>query len=323
MTIKLVLASPNDSTAEHITQVLAEADSISLMQVVREASDVSDALERSPDTDILVVDARLDGGRGLAVARSIASASPLLGIVMLVDQAGPEQFAAAMESGARSVISSASSLAEIVSRLESVAQWVTAARSAVGSDSTLGRGGRVIAVAGAKGGVGTSAVALLLAQSLLGTRTVGLVDFDLQSGDLAAYLGVHTRRSVVDLVDIAGEMSGRILRETSYDVPGGLRLLSAPNDGEREEEMTAPRRPGGGQRAAVPVRRLDRRRRLAPHRGDRQRARGGRPRRCSSSLPTCPHCAPRAGRWRCGSGSWSGRGPACRSCSTGRTAAAR
>ena len=238
MTIKLVLASPNDSTAEHITQVLAEADSISLMQVVREASDVSDALERSPDTDILVVDARLDGGRGLAVARSIASASPLLGIVMLVDQAGPEQFAAAMESGARSVISSASSLAEIVSRLESVAQWVTAARSAVGSDSTLGRGGRVIAVAGAKGGVGTSAVALLLAQSLLGTRTVGLVDFDLQSGDLAAYLGVHTRRSVVDLVDIAGEMSGRILRETSYDVPGGLRLLSAPNDGEREEEMT-------------------------------------------------------------------------------------
>ena len=226
MTIKLVLASPNDSTAEHITQVLAEADSISLMQVVREASDVSDALERSPDTDILVVDARLDGGRGLAVARSIASASPLLGIVMLVDQAGPEQFAAAMESGARSVISSASSLAEIVSRLESVAQWVTAARSArrVGLHPRARRRASSRWPA-RKGGVGTSAVALLLAPSLLGTRTVGLVDFDLQSGDLAAYLGVHTRRSVVDLVDIAGEMSGRILRETSYDVPGGLRLL--------------------------------------------------------------------------------------------------
>ncbi|WP_163275393.1 AAA family ATPase [Cellulomonas iranensis] len=239
MVTKVLLASPDERTLERMSQVLAEAEAISLVQVVRDASSVDEALVRHPDLDVLVVDEQVDSGRGLAVARSVGAANPLLGVVMLLDQAGPEQFAAAMDSGARSVLSRTSSLAEIVSRLESVAQWVAAARSAVSADARGGRAGRVIAVAGAKGGVGTSTVALLLAQSLVATRSVGLVDFDLQSGDLAAYLGVHTRRSVVDLVDIAGEMTGRILRETSYDVPGGLRLLSAPNDGERGEEMTA------------------------------------------------------------------------------------
>ncbi|MBD7918389.1 AAA family ATPase [Cellulomonas sp. Sa3CUA2] len=239
MSTKVLLASGDERTLERYTQILAEAEGITLAQVVRDASAIPDALLRFPDVDVLVIDDQLDGGRGLVVARSIGAANPLLGLVMLVDQTGPDQLAAAMDSGARSVISRASSLAEVVARLEAVAQWVGAARSAVTSDATGGRGGTVIAVAGAKGGVGTSALTLLLAQSYAGPRTVGVVDFDLQSGDLAAYLGVHTRRSVVDLVDIAGEMTGRILRETSYDVPGGVRLLSAPNDGEREEEMTA------------------------------------------------------------------------------------
>ena len=239
MSTKIILASADEATLERFSQVLAEADAIELVQVVREAPGIQDALQRYPEADVLVVDDQLDGGRGSAVARAVAAANPLLGIVMLVDQAGPEQFAAAMESGARSVIGRTSSLAEVVSRIESVAQWVVAARAAVAADLVGGRGGKIIAVAGAKGGVGASALSVLLAQSLTGAGTVGLVDFDLQSGDLAAYLGVHTRRSVVDLVDIAGEMSGRILLETSYDVPGGLRLISAPNDGEREEEMTA------------------------------------------------------------------------------------
>lgn len=239
MSAKVLLASADEPTLERMSQVLAEADNVTLVRVVRDAAGVREAVSRTPDVDVLVIDVDLEDGHGLAVARAIGAANPLLGIVMLVDVAGPEQFAAAMDSGARSVVSRSGNLAEIVGRLDAVAQWAASARAAVTADASGGRGGKVVAVAGAKGGVGTSAVALLMAQSLVGARTVGVADFDLQSGDLAAYLGVHTRRSVVDLVDIAGEMTGRILREISYDVPGGLRLLSAPNDGERGEEMTA------------------------------------------------------------------------------------
>lgn len=239
MTTKVLLATGDQRTLERFTQVLAEAENVTLVGAVREADAIQDALARTPDVDVVVVDADIDGGRGATVVRAVGAANPLLGLVMLVDQAGPEQFAAAMDAGARSVISRTASLAEVAARLEAVASWVGSARAAVAADQQVGRGGKVIAFAGSKGGVGTSALALLTAQAIVGARTVGVVDLDLQSGDLAAYLGVHARRSVVDLVDIAGEMSGRVLRETTYDVPGGLRLLAAPNDGEREEEMTA------------------------------------------------------------------------------------
>lgn len=239
MVAKVLLASADEPTLERMSQVLAEVESVRLVRVVRDAAGVREAVARTPDLDVLVIDVDLEAAHGLAVARAVGAANPLLGIVMLVDHAGPDQFAAAMDSGARSVISRTGGLAEVVGRLDSVSQWVSAARAAVSTDAGGGRAGKIIAVAGAKGGVGASTCALLTAHALTGPRSVGLVDFDLQSGDVAAYLGVHTRRSVVDLVDIAGEMSGRILQEISYDVAGGLRLLSAPNDGERGEEMTA------------------------------------------------------------------------------------
>ena len=239
MTIKVILASSSDSTIEHLRNVLDEADGIVLEQVTNTLPATQDALDRSPDTDVLLVDEKLDGGRGLGAARTLAGARPLLGMIMVSEDGGPEQFAAAMDSGARSVIADTTGLNEVVSRIEAVANWSVAARSAVTSEISGGRGGRVIVVAGAKGGVGTSAMTLLLGQALTAERTVAVVDFDLQAGDLGAYLGVHTRRSLVDLVDISGEMTGRVLRETSYDIEGGLRLLSAPNEGERSEEMTA------------------------------------------------------------------------------------
>lgn len=239
MSIEILLATGSDATRQRLAHMLAESENLTLAHVAADGASLEDTLSRSAGINVVVIDEALENGRGHAVARSVGASHPLVGVVLLVESAGPEQFAAAMESGARSVISESSSLNEIVSRIEAVAQWAVAARSAVTSELTGGRGGRVVAVAGAKGGVGATSVAMLVAQSLTATRTVSLIDFDLQSGDLAAYAGVHTRRSIVDLVDIAGEMSGRVLRETSYDLEGGLRLLPAPNDGERAEEMTA------------------------------------------------------------------------------------
>ncbi|MCL2454771.1 MAG: hypothetical protein FWD18_05650 [Micrococcales bacterium] len=235
MTIRILLATADASTSDRWGQVVAEAEQLDLASVGRSLDEVQGLLLADPSIEILIIDEKLDG-RGLELARLLAATNPLLGVVMLADQAGPVQAAEAMGVGARSVVARGASLAEAVGRLEMVAQLVSAARASVGQD-TVGRAGRIIVVAGAKGGVGTSVFALLTAQALVGTRSVGLVDFDLQSGDLAAYLGVQTRRSVVDLAGIATDMPGRVLRETTYEVRG-LRLLPAPNHGERAEEIT-------------------------------------------------------------------------------------
>ncbi len=235
MAVRFLLATSDPPTAERWSQVVAEAEQFHMVGVGRNLDEVQGMLLADQELEVLVLDERLDG-RGLELARLLVAANPLLGVVILVDQAGPEQAVAAMEVGARSVVSRGANLAEVVARLEGVAQWVAAARATIGQD-TVGRAGLIIAVAGAKGGVGASVFALMAARSLVGTKSVGLVDFDLQAGDLAGYLGVQTRRSVVDLVGVATDMPGRVLRETTYEVHG-LRLLSAPNHGERAEAMT-------------------------------------------------------------------------------------
>ena len=90
----------------------------------------------------------------------------------------------------------------------------------------------------AKGGVGTSTVALMAAAQLAqGARTC-LVDLDVRGGDLAAMTGISVRRSITDLADIAAEVSAREISEVMYPLPGGIALLPAPEQGETGEMLT-------------------------------------------------------------------------------------
>jgi pilus assembly protein CpaE len=95
-------------------------------------------------------------------------------------------------------------------------------------------------VAGAKGGVGCSTVAVHLALAAAradSERTVCLVELDLQAGDLRSLLDVQSRRSVADLVAVADEMTQRSLDDTLYVHPTGLRLLLSPERGEDGEDV--------------------------------------------------------------------------------------
>jgi Flp pilus assembly CpaE family ATPase len=238
MASKVLLITLDPTVREQFNNILAESDSFEIVGIVPDGASARTALERDADIAVIVVDEGAESGNGHGVARSIAVTSPLVGVVMLVPTADPGALARAMDVGARSVIAHGAGLDEVVARLESVATWSAAARATLGSDRASTSAGEVLVVAGAKGGVGTSTLALMLAQATAQRQTVTAVDFDLSSGDLAAYAGVSTRRSVVDLAEVAGEITGRMLRETSYELPGGVRLLPAPSDGERGEEMT-------------------------------------------------------------------------------------
>lgn len=241
MVTKVLLATPAHEVRDHLGHIFAESDGFELAAAVSDGAGVLTALDRQPDIEIVVVDEAADDGHGHAVARSVGLATPLTGIVMVVDAHGPAEMsramAAAMEVGARSVIARNAGLEEVLTRLEAVASWSAMARASIAAERNGGRSGQVVAVAGAKGGVGTSVLALLLARAGRTNDTL-LVDLDLGAGDLTAYTGVRTRRSVVDLAAVEGEVTGRMLRETTYEVPGGLRLLPAPAEGERAEAMT-------------------------------------------------------------------------------------
>jgi flagellar biosynthesis protein FlhG len=97
----------------------------------------------------------------------------------------------------------------------------------------------MIAVAGAKGGVGTTCVAITLAESLArqGQRVV-LVDVDSQSANVAALCGVTERYTTGDV------LSGRReIHEVLQSAPGGLQIAAgAWGTGDHQEIAPAAQR---------------------------------------------------------------------------------
>ena len=101
--------------------------------------------------------------------------------------------------------------------------------------------GRVIAVAGAKGGIGRTAIANNLAVSLADNQSgsVALIDFDLEFGDVALAMDLVPDFSLVDLPSQMGRLDPLLLGQYMTLHRSGVRLLAAPMRPGQERRFTA------------------------------------------------------------------------------------
>ncbi|MGX4690129.1 AAA family ATPase [Streptomyces sp. JNUCC 63] len=190
--------------------------------------------------EIVVVHERIGPVPALELIREVALRFPAVGVILITSDASPGLFSAAMDSGARGLVALPPSYEELASRVQAVAQWSVGVRRHLGhgGDVFTGAGGRVVTVSGAKGGVGATLAAIQLALAAQASgHSTALVDMDLQTGDIASYLDVQFRRSVVDLAAIT-DISPRVLADAVFLHDTGLALLLAPGEGERGEEVT-------------------------------------------------------------------------------------
>jgi pilus assembly protein CpaE len=238
---RLLLAIADRDVASSAAALAQEGEGLEVVAVVDEPEEVSRALRRH-DVDVVVLHDALGAVPVLDLARELAQAFPETGLVLIAADGSPELLRSAMQAGLRDVVALPLSLEQLEASVRAAAQWSRTLRDRVaGEESAAGAlGGRLIAVAGAKGGVGTTTVALQLALATIRAqpgRPVCVVDFDLVKGDLRAFLDLPHRRSVVDLVEVAAEISVRHLQETLYTHNEGFRVLLAPEEGERAEEV--------------------------------------------------------------------------------------
>lgn len=120
-------------------------------------------------------------------------------------------------------------------------QLAGAAARAVSTPAEAGTvAGRIVAVHGPRGGVGTTFIATHLAAALERRRPgCVLVDLDLACADVAHAIGIpaeETPRTLLDLVPVARELSSRQLDELVWRHENGLRIVPAPverEDGSR------------------------------------------------------------------------------------------
>jgi pilus assembly protein CpaE len=99
------------------------------------------------------------------------------------------------------------------------------------------RRGDLIAVTRSRGGVGATTVAVNLADALLDRRghfkkasrkTVALVDFDLQLGDVASFLDVEPNDALYELAVTGKTPDETYVRHALTTLPSGLSVLTAP-----------------------------------------------------------------------------------------------
>ncbi|MEU0301884.1 AAA family ATPase [Streptomyces sp. NPDC006175] len=246
MTTRILPAVGDPDAARSVTTLLSQlpdaepaapaGDSTQLIDTLARLA--GEAVEELPE--VVLVHEGIGPVPALELIREVSLRFPAVGVVLITADASPGLFAAAMDAGARGLATLPLSYEELANRVQAAAQWSTGVRRhlGAGSDVFTGPGGTVVTVTGSKGGVGTTVTAVQLALAAQASgHTAALVDLDLQTGDIAAYLDVQFRRSVVDLAAIA-DISPRVLSDAVFSHTTGLALLLAPGEGERGEEVS-------------------------------------------------------------------------------------
>ncbi|MFI0351593.1 CpaE family protein [Actinomadura sp. 9N407] len=245
MSVQVLIGTGDPALAAQLRTQIAELADIHVVGVEADSDSVLGMVGSHDELDIVLLDDDLGPNSGLHLVREIAMRRPHVAAVLLNDQLDEEVLARALEAGARGVLGRTPSLDELSSRLLAVAEWSRGVRrwlgtSDVGGPEVGGRRGRILAVAGAKGGTGTTTIAVQLA--LAGVRagsSVCLVDMDLQTGDVGTYLDLVHRRSIADLVSVSNEITGAMLADVLFVHEAGPHVLLAPQEGEKAEDVTS------------------------------------------------------------------------------------
>jgi pilus assembly protein CpaE len=256
--IRVLVATPDPDLVARLRALLSEAGDVEVVDTADRAAEVTRLLS-DDDTplDVVVLHDELGPLPVLDLARDLNHRFPQVGVVLLSRETSVEQLRSAMSAGIRSVVRIPLTLTEVHGAIVEANEWAQTVQTrlaAVGDGQRRVSRGRVVALTGAKGGVGTTVLAVQLALAFKRRdpdSSVCLVDLDLQTGDVRGYLDIAHRRSVTDLIEVASELTTGHLTDAMYSHPSGVRVLLPPPNGEDAEDLdgTTTARILGGIRA--------------------------------------------------------------------------
>lgn len=243
MSARVLLGVRRDDLAASLRAQINELSDIDIVGIESSSADVVEAAVHDPLLDVVLVHQEIDGLPAMDLIRELAMRHPQLAVILVADEATAETYGAAMEAGARGVVSSEPTQTELQSRIGSAAEWSRTMRrhfDPTRAGPIPAHMGKMVTVCGAKGGTGTTTLTIHLAMSAIASKQrVCIVDMDLQKGDVPSYLDITHRRSIADLVAAAGELDGTTLAEALYIHRDGPHVLMAPANGEEAEDVPA------------------------------------------------------------------------------------
>ena len=168
--------------------------------------------------DVVVLDLR--GQNHVPAALAILKRQhPATGVLIVADRLEPALLVEAMRAGVSEVVAAP----VMASEIEAAVARLLAQRPAVAS------AGMAFAFVGAKGGVGTTTVAVNVATALatLVPGSTLLVDLHVANGDAAVFLGAEPRFSIVDALENTHRLDEAFFRGLIVRTKSGADLLAS------------------------------------------------------------------------------------------------
>ncbi len=180
---------------------------------------------RSVHFDAVCLNLDLKNDAGFAAVETIVHAAPKTPIVGVSAMQEPTFIIRAMRSGCSQFVCWPIDNND----LRSVFERLRALRPAVVSQS------KRVCVVGSSGGTGATTIACNLAMELAqeSGQRVGLVDMNLEFGDVACAFDCHPSYSVADVCSDTGDVDRSVLERALHELPCNVSLLARPENIEQ------------------------------------------------------------------------------------------
>jgi pilus assembly protein CpaE len=183
--------------------------------------------------DVVLVDIRNDSTAGMASLERVRGAAPQAAVFALANATEPELILQAMRAGATEFFTWPADPETFYGAIQRTSARREAAHGARPTVTTL-------AFFGAKGGAGTTTIAVNCAVELarLTKRATVILDLKRGLGEVALFLGIRPRFSLVDAIDNLHRLDRAFLRElvtkhkSSVDLIAGSEQFDRPGAGD-------------------------------------------------------------------------------------------
>lgn len=232
--ISLVLIDPDPSARNALKVALGEMEEVT---IVGEESDLSRglALLKKSDADVVVLSLAPQEEPALKCAEKISTDLPECSLFVTAPQAKPDLIIRAMRAGAREFWIQPFREQDLRGGLQS-------ARRLKKQTHQPSSRGKLVALFGVKGGVGTTTLATNLAVTTVhrSKKDVLLVDWNFQLGQAALFLNLQPQYTMIDIIQHLHEIDPALLKGALAKADCGVHFLNGSTRIEEAEAIKAP-----------------------------------------------------------------------------------
>lgn len=222
--LRLAICDPNDSTRDMLKSTLMGLDTVWLEAECSRYAFFSDVIDQT-NPDVALVSLDDDPDAALALIEQLSHSLPDLALLVASSSTDGNLILRTMRAGAKEFLTQPLKPEDVAAAIQRVA------KHRFGVEASGKRGGcKVIAIAGATGGVGSTSLAVNIGCSLAAdeNNSVVLIDLDLAVGDADVFLDTIPEYTLSDIAQNISRLDFTLLKRSLTKHSSGLYLLPRP-----------------------------------------------------------------------------------------------